>query len=454
MNSPRIPLLVAALAAILVLLVLWRTGGISLPGSPEKPLRQGEQEQESPAAVSFPEPGRGNTVLLVSLDGFRGDYLGSDGTPRLHSLLGEAAWTRELIPPFPSLTFPSHLTLATGRPASGHGIPSNKFFDETRGEELRFPGDPALLRAEPLWTTAARQGLRVLSYDWPLSHAQGGPHATEYFEEFFDRELEDSERIERVLGLWERDPRRGDGDPPLRLLTAYAKEADSVAHRRGPGAPETRRAIAGTDDLVAGTIARARGIFDATREGNEQLYLVFAADHGMSPVTRRVNIEALLGEDLAGRLRIVISGNLANIHLIEPGASDAGKTLAAVDEAFAGVPRARIFPPENLPTSWSYGPPDRIGDRVVALGAGYSFDRSSPRPVSPVPPEGGRGLRGMHGYDPEAVPEMAGMLFVLRHPDPLERPGDLGRVESLQLHATLCKVLGIEPARGADERVF
>ncbi len=59
---------------------------------------------------------------------------------------------------FPSLTFPSHSTEATGVPAGVHGITSNKFYDMTIGQEYNLPSDPTLLMAEPMWLTASRQG--------------------------------------------------------------------------------------------------------------------------------------------------------------------------------------------------------------------------------------------------------------------------------------------------------
>src|SRR5690606_19322734 len=99
-----------------------------------------------------------NVVLWISVDGLRGDYVDRGVTPFLKSLMQHGAYSRQLAPVFPSLTFPSHVSQATGVPPGVHGIVSNNYYDAAAGRESRFPGDPNLLLAEPIWLTAARQG--------------------------------------------------------------------------------------------------------------------------------------------------------------------------------------------------------------------------------------------------------------------------------------------------------
>lgn len=438
--SPRLfPLLFAAASAcVLAVLVLYPS------------LRRADPPEVAPA----PPKAGSNTVLLVALDGFRGDYLNAEDTPNLWSWRAEAAWSARLIPPFPSLTFPAHVTLATGRTVSGHGIPSNQFYDEASGEELRFPGDAALLRAEPIWTTATRQGRRVLSYDWPLSHSQGGAHPSDYFESAFQKELSDADRVSRTLELWANDPKRSEDGAPLRLITTYAKEADTIGHRHGPDATEARAAAREVDALLATTVERAKAIFDATAKQGDQLYLLFAADHGMDRVTHLVNIDLVLGEALKAKVVSPTSGPLANLHLREPNADDAEEVLRAIDLAFARVSGSRVYSPTTIPRAWSYVVEGRTGQRIVVLPRGHTFDRSAALPVHPLPE--GRGPLGMHGYPPDEIAEMAGLFFAVRHPDPLDksgyRKGDLGAIRSTQLHATLCKILGIDPAEGAETK--
>jgi hypothetical protein len=56
----------------------------------------------------------------------------------------------------------------------------------------------------------------------------------------------------------------------------------------------------------------------------------------------------------------------------------------------------------------------------------------------------------MHGYDPVTNPEMLGAAIVWRFPEPIGGL-DLGPVHSLQLHATVARLLGIDPAEAARQ---
>src|SRR5690606_10417058 len=103
------------------------------------------------------------TVLWISIDGVRPDYIDRGETPTLDRLMREGAFTRDLVPVFPSLTFPSHVSLATGTKVREHGITGNSFIDISRTRPgrsvrpFRYPPWADMLEAEPIWLTAARQ---------------------------------------------------------------------------------------------------------------------------------------------------------------------------------------------------------------------------------------------------------------------------------------------------------
>jgi predicted AlkP superfamily pyrophosphatase or phosphodiesterase len=59
-------------------------------------------------------PGR-STLVLVSLDGFRWDYLDRGLTPNLSRLAREGVRAEAMVPVFPTKTFPNHYTIVTGR---------------------------------------------------------------------------------------------------------------------------------------------------------------------------------------------------------------------------------------------------------------------------------------------------------------------------------------------------
>ena len=65
-----------------------------------------------------------------------------------------------LIPVFPTLTFPNHYSIVTGLYPSSHGIINNNFPDPISGDHFSMANhDPKWWGGEPLWATAAAQGV-------------------------------------------------------------------------------------------------------------------------------------------------------------------------------------------------------------------------------------------------------------------------------------------------------
>jgi predicted AlkP superfamily pyrophosphatase or phosphodiesterase len=72
-------------------------------------------------------------VLLISLDGFRWDYIERPGAVRLRQLASVGIRAERLVPVFPSKTFPNHYTIVTGLYTDHHGIVANQMRDSVLG---------------------------------------------------------------------------------------------------------------------------------------------------------------------------------------------------------------------------------------------------------------------------------------------------------------------------------
>lgn len=395
------------------------------------------------------------TVLWISMDGVRADYLDRAPLPFFERMKAGGAWSRALRPAFPPITFPSHCAQATGVPADHHGVTGNSFYDTATRREYRYPAEAKLLGAEPIWLTATRQGVRTLVLDWPLSQNQPGPVRTEYFETRFDNAPTDDARLERMLDLWRRDPAAHPGVTPLRLLMGYVHAADPVGHRLGPDAPEIAPAMQALDHTLGLFVENAVTLWKqgAGREAGEEFYLLLTTDHGMSKVEKVVNLERLLGlssrvsgAPLEGAPMIVTVGNLGHVFVpADLGEDPRAATLERLEQTLRKCEFLRVFRRENLPPAWNYRHPTRTGDLVVVLNQGYSFDRSSPVAVVDAAP----GLLGMHGYPVEDDPEMLGACFLWRA-GAAAGGKDLGEVRWDQLHPTVARLLHVQPAEGAD----
>ncbi len=109
-------------------------------------------------------------VIMVSLDGFRAEYLNRtrlDGSlkkaaPTLNCLAQRGVSTPYMMPSYPTVTFPNHITIVTGLYPESHQIILNSFFDPDLNAtfNIRRPDllDPKWWKSgEPLWATVRKQ---------------------------------------------------------------------------------------------------------------------------------------------------------------------------------------------------------------------------------------------------------------------------------------------------------
>ena len=66
------------------------------------------------AALLWSATSASRTLVLVSLDGFRWDYLDWPQARQLNAIAEQGTRVTKLRPVYPSKTFPGHLSLATG----------------------------------------------------------------------------------------------------------------------------------------------------------------------------------------------------------------------------------------------------------------------------------------------------------------------------------------------------
>jgi len=371
--------------------------------------------------------GTGSTVIVLSFDGLGPALLDGPDLEGFARLQREGARAERMIPVFPSLTFPNHVTLATGAPADVHGIVLNAFRDAKRGR-FHYGNDASWIEAEPLWAAAERQGVRTAVYFWVGSETPWQGVAPSYAIRPFDDEVEEAAKVEQILRWLDLPP----AERP-RLVMSWWHGVDRTAHRFGPKHPRVAAQLRAQDRalraLLAGLDARG-GFADTT--------LLVVSDHGLTEITEELDPCGLLRDAGIG-CDGYSGGGVALLWLEDPARREAALEL------LRAVPGLEVHARDALPAAWRYAHPTRTGDLVVlATPPRALVDAGKPKSLlSRALQRFGPG-RGGHGYDP-ARPDMAGVFLALgRGVSPDTR---LPSVRSIDVASTVAGLLGIAPPK-------
>ena len=378
----------------------------------------------APAPAPSPAADEGQILVLISLDGFRWDYLDLVETPHLGALAARGVRAEGLIPVCPSKTFPCHYSIVTGLYPGNHGIISNDMFDAETGEEFHLHDrdavtDPRWWGGEPIWVTAEKQGVRAAAMFWPGTEGEiAGVRPTHWRP--YNGRFPYRKRVETVLG-WLDLPA---AERP-RMITLYFQDPNDTSHSHGPEAPQTfavvREVDARVGDLVAGI--EARGLTD-------RVNLIVVSDHGMAEVDPD---RVILLDDYVELAPEEVLQEGAMLQIL-PREGRAEEIYAALRGAH---PRLGIYRPGEAPERFHLKPGPRIPPILGIPDVGW--EAMTRRGWS----RGGRHLKGNHGQDP-ADPRMHG-LFVAAGPA-LRQGLEIERFENIEIYNLMAAILDLEPA--------
>jgi len=371
------------------------------------------------------------TVILLTMDGVRWDYPARQPLRSFARLAREGTRAERLIPPFPSLTFVSHATLATGCYADRHGIAANQFLDRTADRRFSDEKEAFWLLQPPLWAWANQHGRRSAVAAWPDSL---GP---------WQGAAPDDSRAFGAGGgdegtlTWIRDLlARPEASRPD-LILAWTGGADSAGHDEGPDGPGVRNAMERADHLLGSllTFLGAEGRASRTT-------LLVASDHGMAAVSRTMDLVPLVPKEGYYPF-LAVSGPICNIYTRDGRQTQ--KVGVALKQAAPGV---SVWPKAQIPAALHYGDSPRAGDFLLVAPPGTTFasySRSRSNRMTGAP-------RGMHGYDPATCPEMAGVLYAWGAG---VTPGRiLPAVKAVDVAPTVCALLGLPLLPAADGKAL
>ena len=381
-----------------------------------------------------PKPAGPGPLILVSIDGFRWDYLQKMDAPVLKQLAAEGVHAKRMTSSFPSLTFPNHYTIVTGLRPEHHGIVANTFYDPLLHERFNFKTresstDPRWWAGgEPVWITAEKQGVRSACFFWPGSESENHGSHPSFFKPF-DKSLSCAQRVDGVLAWLDLPP-----EQRPRFCTLYFDLVDSRGHLFGPDAPETADAVKEVDDAIGRLLA---GL--TKRKLRAKTNLVIVSDHGMEPISAD---RSILLDDY-------VDLNSIDIDFVGANAGLRPKTGTAQElvEKFRGKhPQLSAWVRDEVPESLHYRASGRIAPVVLSAAPGWTILSRDFLRIKRLTFE-----RGGHGYDP-ASPNM-GALFIANGPS-FQRGRMIDNVENIHVYNLLCAVLGLEPApNDGDDRL-
>ncbi|MFN3228543.1 MAG: ectonucleotide pyrophosphatase/phosphodiesterase [Asticcacaulis sp.] len=382
-----------------------------------------DQVEKVSAATSVKGP-----VILVSIDGFRGEYLHRGLTPTLSRLAGQGAWVRDgMRPSFPSITFPNHYTLVTGLRPDRHGIVHNTMQDPTIPDVTFTLGNKAAVadrrwwdEATPVWVTAERAGVPTATMFWPGSDTDvQGVRPSQW--RLFDQKVPPRARVQQILD-WLAVP---EAQRP-RFLTLYFDQVDTVGHRKGPNSPEIDAELKAIDAEIAALLEglKAQGLDQAAT-------LVIVADHGMT-ATAKDRSDFIDDRIAPEALDVVTTGPTLGLNP-KPGFEA---------EVAAKVPgrqgHTTCWAKADIPAQYHYGQNKRVPAYLCLADIGWVITTRAKG--------NGYGDGGAHGYDP-AHPDMKA-LFIATGPG--IRPQALPEFDNTEVHDLLLCRLGLPPVSVTD----
>ena len=362
-------------------------------------------------------------LILVSFDGWRWDYIDRLPAPNLRALASRGVRASELIPSFPTLTFPNHYTIVTGLYPEHHGIVANTMADPSLPEQFSMSAatakDPVWWRGEPLWVTAIRQGRRAATMFWPGSEVAIGGVRPTYWKPY-DHELPSLDRVSQVLE-WLALP---EPERPA-FVSLYFEAVDTAGHDYGVESPELA-AAAGHLDAALGQL-----VAGVTRLGlHDRTTIVVVSDHGMTPLSydRLIYLDELVDLDTVNVLEwtgmLQLAPRDGNVEALYRRLRGKNRHLA-------------IYKREQTPSRLHYRHNPRIPAIVGIPDEGWavvSGERLAQRELG----------AGAHGFDPANRSMHA--LFVAAGPR-TKRGVVVAPFENVHIYNVLCAVLRVDPAR-------
>ncbi len=368
----------------------------------------------------------GPTTVIVSLDGFRYDYMNQVDTPVLDSLTHAGVRAISFQPVFPTKTFPSHISMATGLYPESHGIIDNNFENLITGEYYTINDNSSKMvakwyRGEFIWETLARYGYGTAAYLWPGSENYT-PWKRPTFSIAWADSLNYSDRLKK-FDFW-LNQMHEDRVPELFML--YFDDTDIIGHKYGTDSDEIKTTIAKMDSVV-GEICK---IIDAS-DNKENTNLIIFSDHGM------INISQEHGIDISTFKAdgVLIQNSRTFCRLSFKDKSQIGDYYRRLKN----INNIKVYKKSDIPQYLHFSNDPNIGDIVLIAEPGYYLNHEDNDIAD--------NYKALHGYDSQYI-DMQGIFIASGFQFKVNTK--TSTIMAVDLYALLCRLYEVEDYKNTE----
>ncbi|CAF4039061.1 unnamed protein product, partial [Rotaria sordida] len=359
-------------------------------------------------------------LLIISLDGFRHDYLSEHYLPTLNRFRNEGVRaTHGMQPTYPTLTYPNHISIATGMYPEEHGIVHNSFYDRllklTIGMNNRDDGQWSDPKVEPIWITATKQKIKSAVLFWPACHNEFDGVRPLIYSWLYTDDIPFREKIDNAINYFR--------ELPIQLVMLYHFEPDKQGHTYGPDSPKIYDTLLRLDFDIEYLLNKTK------KELNDDLNIIILSDHGMGNVTGVIRpfFEKYLSPTAVETN--LLSGALFNVM------PKHGLTKKVYNKLI-NIPNVTVYRRNEIPERFHYSKPKhRLGEITV-------FPNFEGQILSRTTKEQIYNKKGNHGWDNTLATMQA--IFMARGPS-FNKNVSIHSLNNVDIYHIACHILKLNP---------
>jgi len=373
-------------------------------------------------------------VILISLDGFRWDYVERFKPPHLNNFIKNGVQAESLIPSFPSKTFPNHYTIATGMYPDKNGIIGNEFYNYKKENAYSIRDretveDGSYYKGTPIWIQADNANMVSASYFFVGSEADIQGKRPTYYKRF-DSKIKNEVRVDEAL-KWLALPEKS----RPHMITMYFADMDNTGHRYGTNNDEKLKETLFSLDSVLGDL------FKGIKETKLPVNIIIVSDHGMTTVQEPnfIATELIKNDSL---YTTIDNGAIINIHPKDSNQIDSIYASLKPKENNFKVYKTKDTPGfEYIPTNKDWGTIQIIPDFGYYFISKRRIENKKKFPETES---------GVHGYDPK-YKDMHGIFYA--NGPAFKKGYTTPSVKNVHIYPIMCEILVLEIPSDIDGKL-